>query len=138
MPYHWRIRPKYNPAKTPFQPNGPWFTIPANGWQEEDLIMAGTATEVAGSGSIGVREPDGAGDFQLGPAGANPSSTGCATLLALGHAARVSADVFDVAGRRVAALMSAESLKPGSHLIVWDGRDRGGREMPAGQYFILV
>ena len=35
--YHWRARVRYDPAATPFQPAGPWFTPPWNGWQEADL-----------------------------------------------------------------------------------------------------
>ena len=32
--YHWRVRTLYDPAATPFQPAGRWFTIPHGGWNE--------------------------------------------------------------------------------------------------------
>jgi hypothetical protein len=35
--HHWRVRARYDIARTPFQSFGPWFTIPANGWNEADL-----------------------------------------------------------------------------------------------------
>jgi len=36
-PYIWRMRTKYSPATTPFQPHGPWLTPAANGLYETDL-----------------------------------------------------------------------------------------------------
>ena len=35
--YHWRVRLRYHPATTPFQPRSRWLTIPWNGWQEARL-----------------------------------------------------------------------------------------------------
>jgi hypothetical protein len=39
--YHWRVRPRFETAKVPFQRFGPWTTIPNNGWNESDLRTAG-------------------------------------------------------------------------------------------------
>ena len=41
-PYHWRLRFLYNPATTPFMPASRWVTIPWNGWNEADLLTAGS------------------------------------------------------------------------------------------------
>ncbi|NLI98318.1 hypothetical protein GX441_06625 [bacterium] len=40
--------------------------------------------------------------------------------------------IYDALGRRVNAL----ELKPGEERILWEGRDAGGRVIPAGVYFI--
>lgn len=34
---HWRVRVRYDPVTLPYQPHGPWITVPWNGWQEADL-----------------------------------------------------------------------------------------------------
>jgi hypothetical protein len=41
-PYHWRVRLRYNPATTPFMSASRWVTIPWNGWNEADLLTAGS------------------------------------------------------------------------------------------------
>ena len=35
--YAWRIRTLYDPVTCPYQPHGPWYSIPWNGWQETDF-----------------------------------------------------------------------------------------------------
>jgi hypothetical protein len=132
--YHWRVRPKYDIVKTPFQSNGPWFSVPTNGWAEEDLATPGNPnSDVADDASIG-----GPAGFELRSAGANPSAGICAARLDLGRAARVSAEVVDVAGRRIAVLAEDEALGPGSHVLSWDGHDASGNASPGGVYFIRV
>ena len=37
--YHWRVRLRYDTAKTPFAQKSRWFTMPWNGWQEIDLTL---------------------------------------------------------------------------------------------------
>ena len=59
-------------------------------------------------------------------------------MLELGHAARVSAEVVNVEGRRVAVLTAGAWFEPGLHRIDWNGCDRRGSAMPAGNYFIRV
>ncbi|HKA23653.1 MAG TPA: FlgD immunoglobulin-like domain containing protein, partial [Candidatus Eisenbacteria bacterium] len=51
--------------------------------------------------------------------------------------AEISVEVFDAVGRRVRRLF-AGSLGPGSHAMVWDGRDDQGRATKAGAYFVRV
>jgi hypothetical protein len=42
--------------------------------------------------------------------------------------------VFDIRGRLVRTI-KRESAEAGSHTLRWDGRDDGGRDVPAGVYF---
>ena len=36
-PYHWRVRQAYRANRTPYQPHGPWTTLPVGGWEEAKL-----------------------------------------------------------------------------------------------------
>jgi hypothetical protein len=132
--YHWRVRAKYDLVKTPFQRNGPWMTVPTNGAAEQDLFTPGDPTsEVANETSLG-----GSARFELQSAGANPSTGICATRLELGDEARVSAEVVDIEGRRIAVLARDTTFPAGSHLIIWNGCASNGKESPGGVYLIHV
>ena len=52
----------------------------------------------------------------------------------LPEAAEVTLSIFDVTGRCVEVLSVGER-RAGSHTLVWEGRDRAGRCLPAGIYF---
>jgi hypothetical protein len=67
----------------------------------------------------------------------NPSSTQTFVRFATTGEGRARVGVFDAVGRQVRDL-SQESLHAGSHRLVWDGRDAGGRAVPAGRYFVAV
>ena len=45
--------------------------------------------------------------------------------------------VYDLLGREVVRLVDGQ-LEAGYHQRVWNGRDRDGREVPTGLYFVLV
>jgi predicted outer membrane repeat protein len=47
----------------------------------------------------------------------------------------VSLRVFDMAGRMVRSLITAEPQTPGRHEVVWNGRDDSGRQVASGTYF---
>jgi hypothetical protein len=51
--------------------------------------------------------------------------------------ARVTADVFSMAGRRVATLMVAAEAA-GPLLLVWDGRSGRGERLPTGLYLFRI
>lgn len=68
----------------------------------------------------------------------NPFRTGTALAYELDAAGPVSIAVHDVSGRRVRTLAESVWHEPGSHRSQWDGRDDGGREVPAGVYFQVV
>lgn len=46
-------------------------------------------------------------------------------------------EVLDVFGRRLATLADG-GLAAGRHVVRWDGRDRFGRQVPAGAYFLRL
>jgi hypothetical protein len=51
---------------------------------------------------------------------------------------RVSAEVVDVAGRRVSMLLQNGILAAGTHRLEWDGRDAFGRKVVPGIYLIRI
>jgi len=87
----------------------------------------------------------------LPPLGRRPAGSGAPSLeiehtwatrettfrLLLPFTSPVTATVYDVAGRRVRALMTRERLVAGEHLIRWDGRS-DGQLVPSGVYFLSV
>jgi flagellar hook assembly protein FlgD len=70
---------------------------------------------------------------------AYPNPSGARVRFNYGHpnAGRVSLVVYDVLGRRVATLVD-RSEEPGWRSIVWDGRDRNGRQVASGTYFARI
>jgi hypothetical protein len=50
--YHWRVRLRYDLARSPFQHRSRWMTVPWNGWQEGDLRMACSAPIPSGSPTV--------------------------------------------------------------------------------------
>jgi hypothetical protein len=64
----------------------------------------------------------------------NPFTRDVAFFVKTLTAGKVSLTIFDVSGRRVID-MADVTPGPGVHTIRWDGRDRGGRVLPAGTYF---
>lgn len=60
---------------------------------------------------------------------------GARVRFTLEQPALVEAQVFDVAGRLVCALVRRQTLAPGSHVIDWNGRGDDGRPLPSGIYF---
>jgi hypothetical protein len=69
----------------------------------------------------------------------SPNPFGRSTLVTfeLQSATRVSAAIYDLAGRQVRALVDAE-LIPGSHALLWDGQDDHGRPVSGGIYLARV
>jgi hypothetical protein len=49
----------------------------------------------------------------------------------------VSVVVYDLAGRRVRALVEGEGA-PGRHVLTWDGCDASGHRVAAGVYFVKL
>jgi flagellar hook assembly protein FlgD len=62
----------------------------------------------------------------------NPSTT---IRLAVEKAASARVEIFSLIGQRVAVLLD-ETVSPGYHNLVWDGRDRSGRPVAAGSYLV--
>jgi hypothetical protein len=75
--------------------------------------------------------------LHLGPVRPNPSRGLSGVELSLPAPGRVTATVYDVAGRRVRTLVD-QLLPSDRHEIVWDGRDEAGRTVSSGIYFLEV
>jgi hypothetical protein len=65
----------------------------------------------------------------------NPSHGAVRMAFELPAAARVSLDIFDVAGRRVRSLAAQQEFVAGRHTLPWDGRGAGGYVVSSGMYF---
>jgi hypothetical protein len=63
----------------------------------------------------------------------NPFRAETGLAFALAEPAAVALEIFDCAGRRVAAPLAAR-LAGGEQRLAWDGRDAAGRALPAGLY----
>ena len=79
----------------------------------------------------------GAGVARLSPAFPNPFRSSTTIDFTLPRAGRVTVDVFNPIGRRVARLAD-RSLGAGRHLLAWSGRDAAGRELANGVYFYRI
>ena len=79
----------------------------------------------------------GAPAFELLGASPNPFDAETLVRWNLARNTRVQVDVFDVGGRRVAALLD-ESRPAGSGDVRWSGRDGQGSRVAAGVYFVRM
>lgn len=66
----------------------------------------------------------------------NPFNPRVQCRIFLDQPGRVTAGVFDLAGRRVAILLDEEKTA-GSHLLTWDGKSKG-RPVAGGVYFLNI
>jgi hypothetical protein len=106
-------------------------------------VNAGTYVEaglddvriLSGATAAGPAGPGASARLFLAVPAPNPSREAATISFQLPAAGPVSLEVFDVAGRRVAALLSGERVAPGSHTVRWSGRDDRGRRVAAGVYF---
>lgn len=73
--------------------------------------------------------------YQNRPNPFNPRTTIRFTLPVDG---RVSLDVYDAAGRRVAGLMNDELMTSGAHTAEWNGMDDAGHGVASGVYFVRL
>jgi hypothetical protein len=78
-----------------------------------------------------------ASGLSLLPPSPNPFVETATLAFEVPSAGRVTLDVFDVAGRRVARVLDAE-VGPGAHAARWDGLDSARRPCAAGVYFVRL
>ena len=64
----------------------------------------------------------------------NPFNPRATLFFHLPTAARVSLNIYDVAGRHVATLLGGNTLAAGDQRLVWEGRNDAGRIQPSGIY----
>jgi len=65
----------------------------------------------------------------------NPFNPRTTLRFALPAPARVTLTIYDLAGRRVRALIPAQAYPPGWHEVAWDGTGEAGRPQASGIYF---
>ena len=70
-------------------------------------------------------------------AGPNPFLTGADFTFFLSVPRHVLVRVYDVRGREISVLLD-EPRPAGVHPLRWNGRDRAGKDVPAGVYFISM
>ena len=88
-----------------------------------DVVSAGSSGTRGGFSLLGVRPQPSRGSVELG--------------FRLPRAGRARVGIFDAEGRRVATLPPIDR-PAGEWQVRWDGRDAGGRHLPAGMYFAVV
>ena len=64
----------------------------------------------------------------------NPFNPTTNIRFALPRRAPVSLTIYHVSGRRVRKLING-TVDSGEHVVVWDGKDEGGRPAASGVYF---
>ncbi|MFW6059552.1 MAG: FlgD immunoglobulin-like domain containing protein [Phycisphaeraceae bacterium] len=69
----------------------------------------------------------------VAPAGAQPPAA-TTSEYELAEAGQVSASIYDDDGRLVRELLRGQWQQAGRHELAWDGLDRDGNPMPAGEY----
>ena len=67
----------------------------------------------------------------------NPFNPATTIRFDLPKATDIQIVVYDLLGREVAQLLN-QHLEPGFHELLWNGRDRTGRELPTGMYIVLL
>jgi hypothetical protein len=124
---------------------GSGLDYPALAFAEFDnaLFIGGPFTKAGGKPSFGIARWDGflpktpSRVPWLSHGRPNPFRSGTDLSLSLEVGGVVHAAVYDVRGREV-ALLSDGIRVAGTHSIRWDGRDRSGKQAPAGVYFVVA
>ena len=127
--YRWRARIG---STHPFFPASRWMS---NQWASMTMTHFRTSPWSA----TGVEVAGGAGStsLELAPMRPNPFRGVTTASFTVPERARVTVDVHDVGGRRVARLVD-RMLEPGRHETTWDGRDADGRRTGSGVYFVRL
>jgi hypothetical protein len=89
------------------------------------------------TGWAGVPSAGLTADFKLYPNVPNPFSLSTRIDFEIAKRGEVDVIVYDVAGRRVATLHSAE-LEAGPHTVAWDGKTADGRPAASGIYWYVL
>ncbi len=126
--HHWRARLH---SRSPYFPNSLWLT-PAPGIPSfKSFRTRGGPTgapEIAAAPSVGLR---------LDSVHPNPSRSATSVAFSLDRKHRVTVDVIDVTGRRVATVAD-RPFESGRHEVQWDGRNRDGAGVAAGVYYVRI
>jgi hypothetical protein len=106
---------------------------PDSGYSVDNLFNVGDTDATPPPGELGTAA-SGATLFVPGP---NPGSEGFSIRFELGTPDWVRLDIYDVSGRRVAAILD-EYAEAGLHSVGWNGRSEGGPGVAPGIYFVRL
>jgi hypothetical protein len=85
----------------------------------------------AGIDEPGALTPD---KFTLMQNYPNPFNSSSIIRFDLKESSRITLDIYDLLGRHITVLANSR-FEPGSHSVIWDGRDESKRDVPSGVYF---
>jgi len=115
-----------------------------------DIVGDGTMEMVAGgregevycfSGGlgllVGMEEPEAPTNEMRITHYPNPFSDQIIMAFELNEDSFVEVKVYDIKGKTIRTLLS-QHLSPGSHVVVWNGEDQTGKELPSGFYFYEI
>jgi hypothetical protein len=91
-----------------------------------------------GCATLGVGDGPGANGFGRLRTYPNPSSTEVRIQFSLPSARAVQADIFDVAGRKLASPVRGTVLPAGPHEVHWNFKTDDGRRLPEGLYLVRI
>jgi hypothetical protein len=117
---------------------------PLVAWQDyrdgasTDYDLYARALDGNGAGGTGVGDAAPIVAFAVGEPRPNPAHGVSGLELALPATRRVTARVYDLAGRTVRVLEAGRTLEAGRHRVEWDGRDDAGSAVGPGIYFVRV
>ena len=101
------------------------------------LRLSKTLAVVAPADCVGTAVPEEAAaspvSFALEQNSPNPFNAGTAIRFALPEHREIDLSVYNLAGQRVATLVSGE-FRAGTHTVSWHGRDDARRELASGVY----
>jgi len=93
------------------------------------------------SQGVGVKEKDTKGGFPLVyrflPLMPNPARGEVKIVFEIPTESRVTLRIYDPAGRLVRTILD-DVKKSGRYKLIWDGRDKNGRALPPGIYFLMM
>ncbi len=106
----------------------------ADEWPNWSPISNTTWASTGPVSGVGLDPP---ARLELRPGRPNPTTDATSIAFELPGETRVTIEVHDVRGRRVAVLVD-EPRPLGRYEVTWDGRDESGAEVPSGVYFIRM
>jgi hypothetical protein len=113
-------------------------TLPDGGREELVKFIPGNPHVASLARNAGIVRPASPTNLRVGvPSLGIPFQSAPVIRFELERDIDVSADVYDLAGRKVRALASGPH-RAGSHTVEWDGTDANHRRVAAGVYFVRV
>ncbi len=128
---------------------GHWYAVTTSaGWINNDrqIVMYGTNPTTGQTGAL-LLTPEATTSIPTGSdmtsrlalaVAPNPFRAVTSIHFALTSPCAVDLAIYDVAGRKVAALMSGMRRDPGVTEVAWDARNLTGQPVPGGVYFVRL